>query len=481
MNHINDNADLVVIGSGACGMAAALTAAQGGAKVTVLEKQHALGGSSNFFKGIFAVESAMQRERYITYSRDQAFHNFMEYSHWRANPRLVRSFVDESAGTIAWLQEEGVEFKDVITNLPNAPMTYHVVKGFGEAVIKTLVTRAKHLGVEIRSATPVKSLIRSNNKITGVVVEHGDEEIQYASRAIVIATGGYVNNPEWVKKYGGFDLDATLFPIGNVGKMGDGIRMAWEMGAAEEGIKVLETLRVGPIGNEFSTSPLEFVVCQPDLWVNPQGVRFCDEGIAHYDSSSGNANSRYKEGYTYSLFDDSIVNRLKEWGIDRNISILNMPGTKLTGFEEAMQAAEKTGSKEVLMADSVEELAKKMGVDSHVLLDTIAEYNNFCEKGHDSTFAKDPQYLRPLTGPRFFAIKAHTVCLGTIGGIKINHKTEVLGKNDRVIPGLYAGGYDAGGLYGDSYPIQVGSGTSAGFALNSGRIAGKNLLEYLGK
>ena len=479
MNSIPAATDLIVVGSGATGLTAALTAAEGGARVSVFEKEQSLGGSSNFFKGTFAVESAMQRAKYITYSRDQAFKNFMEYSHWKANAGLVRSFVDESAGTISWLQAQGVEFRDVIINMPEAPITYHVVKGFGEAVIKTLVTRAKEKGVIIRSAAPVKSIFKENGRIGGVIVEEEGEEIRYASRAVMIATGGYLNNREWIKKYCGFDLGLNLFPVGNVDKMGDGIRMAREMGAAEEGMGVLEILRVGPVGNDFSTSPLEFVAVQPDLWVDSQGVRFCDEGIAHYDSSSGNANARYKEGYTYSLFDDSIVNRYKESGIVRNISILNMPGTRVTGFDEALQAAVANGSKEVFVAASLEELAAKMEVNASTLKATIEEYNNYCAKRHDDIFAKDPQYLRPLVGPHYFAVKARTVCLGSLGGIKINPKTEVLDKNNHVIPGLYAGGYDAGGLYGDSYSIQPGSGASSAFATNTGRLAGKNVLKFL--
>jgi fumarate reductase flavoprotein subunit len=100
MNNNPSGSEVVVIGSGAAGLAAALTAAEGGARVVVFEKERTLGGTSNFFEGTFAVESAMQRERYITYSRDEAFKSLMEYSHWRANPRLVR-LLDESAATIA--------------------------------------------------------------------------------------------------------------------------------------------------------------------------------------------------------------------------------------------------------------------------------------------------------------------------------------------------------------------------------------------
>jgi fumarate reductase flavoprotein subunit len=165
--------DLVVIGSGVSGLAAAVTAAEGGAKVIVFEKQRSLGGTSNFFDGMFAVESDMQRERYIEYSRDQAFKNIMDYSHWRANPRLVRAFVNESAGSISWLQKIGVEFSDATINMPNAPRTYHVVKGQGAAVVKALATRAKEKGVGLRLGAPVKKILREGGRITGVVAEGG--------------------------------------------------------------------------------------------------------------------------------------------------------------------------------------------------------------------------------------------------------------------------------------------------------------------
>jgi fumarate reductase flavoprotein subunit len=129
----------------------------------------------------------------------------------------------------------------------------------------------------------------------------------------------------------------------------------------------------------------------------------------------------------------------------------------------------------------MEELAVKMGVDPAVLKATVDEYNAFCDQRHDDLFAKDPKYLYAIRDPKYYAVKARTVFLGTMGGIKINEKTEVLDKKDAVIPGLYAAGLDAGGMYGDSYPIKTSSGLASAFALNSGRIAAKNALKYLGK
>jgi fumarate reductase flavoprotein subunit len=476
------NTDVVVVGSGVSGLAAALTAAEGGAKVIVFEKQRSLGGTSNFFHGIFAAESDMQRARFITYSRDEAFKNIMEYSHWRANPRLVRAIVNESAETITWLQRQGVEFIDAINNMLDAPRTYHVVKGGGEAVVKELVIRNKEKGVNIKLSAPVKGILKAGDCIDGILVEENGEETRVNAKVIVIASGGYANNKEWIKKYAGFDLDINLIPVGNVDKTGDGIRMAFEIGADNEGLGVLELFRVGPMGPEFAMkSNIEYAVVQPDLWVDSQAERYCDESIGFYETSIGNASARQKGGSTYSIFDSSIVKRLMENGIDKSHGVDFPPGSRILDLERDLARVLENRSTEVFKADSIPGLAEKIKVDPVRLQATVDEYNRFCEKGHDELFAKDPKYLRPINGPQFYAVRARTVFLGTLGGIKINQKTEVIDKKERTIPGLYAVGFDAGGIYGDSYCIRDASGLSAGFAINSGRIAGRNALGYLGK
>jgi fumarate reductase flavoprotein subunit len=482
MNMKSNETDVVVIGSGISGLAAALTAAEGGVKVIVFEKQRSLGGTSNFVQGMFAVESEMQRKRYIDCTRDEAFKNFMDYSHWRANASLVRAIVNESGPTISWLQEKGVEFSDATVNMPDAPSTYHVVKGGGAAMIKILASVAKEEGIDIRLGAHVQRLRKAGGKITGVIAEENNEEIEVTSKAVVIASGGYANNKEWIKKYSGYDLDVNVMPVGNVDKLGDGIRMAWEVGAAEEGMGILELFRAGPLGPDFPMkNQIEFVTCQPDLWINPRGERFCNEGISFYDSEVGNANARFKEGYTFSIFDDSVIERLLDRGVDRGIAIENPPGTKPVNIRRELNAALERGSTDVFAADSLEELAKKIDVESEVLKATVEEYNCYCEKGHDELFAKNPNYLRPIKVPKFYAVKVRTVFLGTLGGIKINQRSEVIDKKGNVIPGLYAVGYDASGMWGDSYCFKAASGASSGFAANSGRIAGKNALKYLGK
>jgi fumarate reductase flavoprotein subunit len=149
--------DAVIVGAGGCGMAAAVTMAEGGAKVCVFEKMPNIGGTSVNFRGNFGAETDMQRERVITFTRDDAFKAIMEYSHWKANPRLVRTIVDESAGTIKWLQGLGVIYYNVTTNIPNALQTYHLIKDSGEDVIKALAARAKSAGHYHQNFNPRKT------------------------------------------------------------------------------------------------------------------------------------------------------------------------------------------------------------------------------------------------------------------------------------------------------------------------------------
>jgi fumarate reductase flavoprotein subunit len=480
-------ADILVIGSGAAGMAAALTAVEGGAKVIVFEKMRHHGGTSNFAQGMFAVESNMQQQKYIGLTRDEAFKTAMNYSHWRANPRLVRAIIDKSASTIAWLQSQGVEFIEPVTMFYDAPRTWHILKGKpraggrGSAMIRVLVARAKGKGVDLRLATPIKKILREGNRITGVVAEQDGKDINMITKAVIIATGGYANNKEWVKKYSGFDLDVNLYPIGNINKMGDGIRMAWEVGAAGEGMGVLQLWRGILIGQGVKElGNLNAAALQPHLWVNQDGERFCDETIANIDPFEGNASARQKNGYSYTLFDEAIRRHMMEKGIDKNMGTENPPGTRLVHFDAELKVALGKKNPHLFVANSMEELAGKIGVNPAVLKATVKEYNEFCQRGHDDLFAKDRQYLRTIKEPKFYAMRCVTMTLGTLGGIKINHKTEVLDKEEKIIPGLYAAGNDASGMYGDSYNIYLSGGT-LGFAVNSGRIAGENALNYIGK
>jgi FAD binding domain len=256
--------------------------------------------------------------------------------------------------------------------------------------------------------------------------------------------------------------------------------MAFQAGAAEEGLGILELVRTSQAGPE-SGRYLGLTAVQPDLWVNAQGERFCDESITFVDTSMGNANARQKDGSTYTIFDNTIKLALIDKGITKSMSPDLLPGSRLVDLDRELEAALNNEGSGVHNSGSVGGLGEQIGVDPGVLQATVEEYNNFCQKGHDDLFAKDRRYLRPVNDPPFYAIKARTTCLGTLGGIKINHKTEVIDKKGKIIPGLYATGCDAGGMYGDGYSIKESSGLASAFATNSGRIAGRNALAFIKK
>jgi fumarate reductase flavoprotein subunit len=148
------------------------------------------------------------------------------------------------------------------------------------------------------------------------------------------------------------------------------------------------------------------------------------------------------------------------------------------GFDEMLKAHLEKGFKEAFVADSLEEVAAKTGIDKEGLLRTVEQYNGFCAKGHDDLFNKDHELLRPIKTPKFYAGRFLPGAYGSVGGIKINDRAEVLNKQWKKIPGLFAAGVDACSIYGDSY-VFILPGNTMGFAINSGRIAGESAAAYV--
>ena len=205
--------DVVVVGQGAAGTAAAFAAAEQGAKVIGLEKKGMVGGTGNFSEGIFAVGSKMQRDYYIPLTKDEAFKKIMNYGHWRSNARLVRAFVDKSADTVEWMQKHGVKFEKLTTNYPGGLYTWHIYQGRGAGWINALQKKGKDkYGMQVLLNTPAEKLIfGKDGKVAGVVAKDKDgNTLNIHAKAVIIATGGFADNPEMMKKYTRFpNTDAS--------------------------------------------------------------------------------------------------------------------------------------------------------------------------------------------------------------------------------------------------------------------------------
>jgi fumarate reductase flavoprotein subunit len=471
--NLNLVADVVAIGGGGAGLAAAITAASGGASVIVLERMAGVGGSTTFAEGMFAAESSMQFRRNIVLTKDNVFKRHMEATNWRANPRLVRAFINKSASTIEWLQDLGVEFIEPAALYPGGPQTWHTIKGYGAAMVKVLLKKARENKVQIITKTTAKKLIIEEGRVTGLIAEGRDgNTLRVSAKAVVIADGGFANNKEMLEKYTSAGPD--LLPMGNEGKMGEGIQMAWEAGAAAEGTDVLQLI-TPVVRTEKGLTHLAAVLTQPYLWINRMGERFCDEGIFQFPFV-GNSQANQKDQIMFHIFDETTKNYMKENGIDSGMGMYVPTTTKLEDIDADLKRGIDDG--EVFVADTIAELGAEIDVNVEALTETINEYNKFCDQGHDDLFAKNPKYLQPVRTPGFYAVRGFPSFTGTLGGIKINHRTEALNKGFGVIPGLYAAGNCAGGMYGDSYD-SASAGTALGFAINSGRMAGESALAYI--
>jgi fumarate reductase flavoprotein subunit len=475
-------ADVMVVGAGTAGLAAAVAAAEKGAKVVALEKAATVGGAGNMARGPFAVESYLQKQRKIALTKEEAFKLQMDYTHWRVDARLVSAFINKSASTIDWLTDMGVRFIDVQCHNYSCQFTWHIIDGpleppdmpgTGIVMIKLLADRFRQLGGKFYFRTAVKKIIKEAGRVTGVVAEDYDgEDIEARAKAVIITAGGCGGNPEMVKKYTGVDLPKGPVPTAT----GDGVRMAWEAGAASTEITAHGWVMTPGL---HSYLHLAIAANQPNLIVNLGGERFMDEELSQTSPYGVNPFARQKGRAGFDIFDEDTKNYYVREGVDFPMGVLHAtPISKLDEFDTEFRLAIEAGVTSIVAADSIEELATKTGLDRDRLTATIAEYNQACDSGRDEVFHKNPRSLRPIRTAPFYAFRKEAAGLfGTLGGVKINYKTEVVGKDYNVIPGLYAAGLDANSINSDTYIFWL-PGSTLGFALNSGRIAGENAAEY---
>jgi len=468
--------DVIVIAAGPAGLCAAVAAAQAGSRVLVFEKGSTTGGAANMGMGPLGVESRLQRLKQHGPTRDEAFKAFMDYTHWRVDAQLVRAYIDKAATSIDWLEGLGVQFIEPAAYFPGGNFTWHIVNGgsgqpgpgVAGAMVRILTEKAKELGAKILLQTAVRQILKEKDGVVGVLAEDSSgEPIEARAKAVVVCTGGFGNNPEMIKKYTGYEWGKDLASFRIPGVDGDGVRMAWEVGAAPTEM-TMEMIYMMP--GEFDPA-LGEVFRQPHLMFNFLGERFINEEIMPNTTFTGNAISRQKDRAAFLIFDEAIKRHMETAGFDQ-VSVV-FPFMKAVNFDNLLRGHLDKGFKEIFVADSLPELAAKTGIDGAGLQKTVGEYNGFCEKGHDDVFNKSHRLLRPIKTPKFYAGRFLPGAYGSVGGIKINHRTEVLDKRWKVIPGLFAAGTDACSIYGDSY-VFILPGNTMGFAINSGRIAGEN-------
>ena len=215
------------------------------------------------------------------------------------------------------------------------------------------------------------------------------------------------------------------------------------------------------------------------VWVNKNGERFYDESYAPQHRYGGGVMMRQPEQARYTLFDQKMVERMEKQGLVTGEGKYRVEQrAPLPGLAKGIQSQVEEGN--IKMVNSWEEMAEYIGCDPKARKTTIDKYNDDCDKGRDSLIAKDPRYLIPLRNPPYYAVGGQGGGVGiTVAGIRINERMEILDKQHKPIPGLYASGAVAGGWQAIDYNGYYTSGAALGWAYNSGRIAGENAPEYL--
>lgn len=478
----NYETQLVVIAGGPAGLSAAVQAAEEGVEVILIEKNSVVGGAANMGMGPLAIGTKYQKRQMYDITVEKALRMIMEYTHYNIDGRLVKRYFEMSAGTIEWLEEMGVEFEGAYKYFTKSEPTWHIVKkggGIGPRAAgemnKRLLARAQELGVKVLVNTPGKKILKdAEGKVCGVLaVNSAGEEIEIACKAAIIATGGAGDSPKTIKEETGYEFGVDMFNFAIPGNQGDGLRMAWEAGADHVPVRI-EQAAVLEGGDEMPQS-IPNILTQPNLLVNLQGKRVMDEEQMQNTTFLSNAASHQKGRVLFSIVDSSIAKYYMRHGVDE-ISMVRFD-EDVSDFAESVKAMQEQGFKALFIADTLEELAEKTGINAENLIETVENYNDYCEFG-DEEFFKRKKYLRPLKKGPYYAAAIRPGGYGTVGGIRISENCECLDREFEPIPGLYAAGADACNIYDDSYMFLL-PGNSMGFAVNTGRIAGMEAARYL--
>lgn len=485
-------ADVVVVGAGGSGCPAALSAAQGGAKVVVVEKASRVGGSAMLSLGVGAQGSALQEADPDTnFTASEWLTDWLKQQNYMVSAPMIYKYISNSGETVDWLIENGADITFVGHSqaaLADDPIrTYHLWGdgGYG-AVAETLIAGAEELGALVLLNTAGREILMENGAVAGLRAEKSDgTEVIIHAKAVILATGGY-----------GADADAMMELLGrqvngiNLGtQTGDGIAMARAVGAALEGEENVEYHGAHAAFDRIADLPnggasLSSMAIQPSgLWVNVDGYRFTNEDICYDSAYIGNVTATQGDHY-YVLFDQTQLDILStegEAGLGLTVAgtgfgalppALDEPWSTL---REELEAGLATGAS--FKADTLEELAKLAGINKDNLLDTVEEYNAFCAEGVDAMYGKDSQFLFPVENGPFYLVTGRATELCTLGGVKITTDFEVVDTNNEVIPGLYSAGVDcSGSMYNNSYVSY--EGVTMGWSTTSGRLAGTEAAAY---
>lgn len=471
--------EIIVIGAGVAGCAAAQSAAEAGAKVLLVEKAEGVTGHG---QDNAALGSKLQNEKGYTYDKSEAARLIYDWSQSQANWYLIKTFVENSAAVmdhyIDMAPQYGLEvvlndkmtarsdWYDLEERFRQLRYTAHNFlnpeqeEPFPEVnLVRMLQQNATENGAVTMFNTKAEQLIKENNRVVGVIVSDVDgHKRMNASKGVILATGGISCNPEMIHEWCPLVEKADniqYYPIG--GASGDGIIMGMQIGAARSRCypaPLVHPVQLSIMGPGFDTSW---------LFVNNDGMRFMCE--VAYEPTVTNARMNSVKDITWAIWDSHYPEHVQRQEPVKSQAWMD-------GLEESVEAAVE--NEEFIKADTLDELADKIGVPAENLQASVARYNRMCEAGVDDDFGVPARFLSSVVDGPFYACKVNAWTLAVPYGLHVDTESRVCTDDDEPIEGLYAVGNVQGDFFANSYPVAV-PGISHGRALTFGRLVGLNL------
>ena len=493
---VSYDADVVVIGAGGAGMTAAMTAADAGQKVVILESQAMVGGNSaratggmNAAKTVYQDENEFDQAAGVEKTLATAAEKYADNEtitalaktvseQWAAyqanptgyfdsvelmeldtmvggkginNPELVKTLCEGTADAIDWLDENGITLHNVSSFGGASVKRIHrpvneegKVVSVGAYMIPLLQENCEKRGIDIVLNTTVDTILTdANGAAVGVSGTDKDgNTVVVNAKSVILATGGFGANLDMVTQY---KPELAGFMTTNAaGAQGQGIEMATAIGA---GTVDMDQIQIHPTV-EANTAALITEGLRGDgaILVNANGERFIDE-VGTRDVVSA-AEIAQPGSYSWLIVDQAMVDA----------------SSVIQGYIK--KGYTKTGA-------TYEELAKELDVDPATFANTMETWNGYVEAKNDPDFGRT-SFANPLNNGPYYAIKVTAGVHHTMGGVTINSATEVLKEDGTVIPGLFAAGEVTGGVHGAN---RLGGTAVADFVV-FGRIAGESAANY---
>lgn len=454
---IEEECDVVVVGTGGAGMAAAVSAAEAGAKVILLDKMDIYGGNTNCGEGTFnSPDPARQDPMGIEDSADKFFEDTYEGGDEKADPELVRILADNALDGIHWMEAHGLVFNDeVFTAIGGKWQRGHSIKvqkmgqQGGAYYVSCLMDCATRLGVKYYTDAKVEAISTdADGNVTGVTgsrVSSGNP-VTVTAKSVVMATGGYARNPQLAMQYD-TRVTETMPSSCNVSATGDAIPMAQEIGA---GLKNMELVQIHPLGDPQNGGVATFV----GNWLGVEDYVMVNDEAKRFTAEDGRR--------------DEIANAILEQTNDEMWLIVD--STDITD-DRLDQIADLVATGHSFQADTIADLAEQIAVDPATLEETIDGYNAVIDAGEDLMVDPGKKLLgdKVEDGP-FYASKRIPTIHYTMGGLAINTDAQVTKEDGTPIANLFAAGECTGGVQGGN---RLG-GNSFTDIIVFGRIAGQS-------